>query len=108
MTNVIRMKKGNVFTFSHQLKWTDGSPIDLTVAVEVKLKVKMDDELEYIVDDVMDIWDPEDGIVQRMWKLDEVEVPGMYAVEFVVRFSDGSLITVPSGEMLWLWIMEGL
>ncbi len=108
MTDVIRMKKGDVFTFSHQLKWSDNTPIDLTVAKLVRMVMVSDMSGEYVVDSEMVVFDAENGVVQRMWLPEEVSVPGMYSLEFVIEFNDGSVITVPSGDMLWLWIMEGI
>ncbi len=108
MTDVIRMKKGDVFTFQHQLRWSDNTPMKLTSAKSVTLKMVKDGCSEYVVDDEMEVLDGPNGVVYRMWQEDEVQETGMFQVEFVVEFADGSILTVPSADVLWLWIMEGI
>jgi hypothetical protein len=56
----------------------------------------------------MEIYDAVNGYVQRMWRAEEVSEPGMYYVEIEVTFSDGSVITVPSADILLVWIMEDI
>ena len=108
MTNVIRMKRGNVFTFSHQLRWSDNTPMSLVSATKVIMKMKKDGSDEYVVNDEMEVYDDVNGYVQRMWRAEEVSEPGMYYVEIEVTFSDGSVITVPSADILLVWIMEDI
>ena len=108
MTDVLRMKRGDVYVFQHGLEWSDGRPIDLTLAASVTMKMIADGGEEYVVDGPMFVFDATNGVVQRMWEATDVAVSGMFRVEFVVTFNDGSAITVPSATQLWLWIMEDL
>jgi len=60
----MRLKKGDTYPFQQRLQYDDKTPVDLTDALSVYLKVRLDGATEYKINKPCVIVDPENGIVQ--------------------------------------------
>lgn len=108
MTEVIRIIQGDLFPFSHILKYENGVAIDLSDATQVKLQMTPDTGGELLLDVVMDINTETAGKVTYVFRDNDTNTPGMYVVQFVIYYPDGSKRTVPSDNIQYVWIMKDL
>lgn len=104
----MRMKRGDVYPFQYDLKWDDGTPMNLTSASSVNLTMTLDEETEPTVNGTCTIVDAALGRVQYSWGDGETDIPGMYMIEFQINFSSGAIVTVPSDDILWMLIIDSL
>lgn len=103
------MKRGDLFTLTKQLRWDDGTPIDLTTVKAVIFIMRLDGETDPVVYDECQIDDAANGIVSYEFKQGETEVPGMYRYEFEIqsfakRDEEYRPFTVPSSGRYWMHI----
>lgn len=105
----MRIKQGDIYPFDYLLKYADGdSPIDLTNTT-VTITVTEDTATEPVVDEqTCTIIDALKGQVRYQWKGTETSTVGMYRIEYHITFSNGSKLTVPSGDVIWLFIIPSL
>lgn len=104
----MRMKAGDLYTLEQQLLWSDKTPIDLTNVASVHLVMVADDPTNpvgVIGTCVVDPEDPTQGYVSYLWKEGETDIPGMYKISFRLTYQDGSILTVPNGDYIWMLII---
>ena len=102
----LRVKRGDTFPFQYVISYDDGTPIDLTGAT-VTLTIILDGETEPTVDEgVCSLVNSTGGIVQYTWQSGDTDVSGMYKLEFRVTFNNSAKLTIPSNDILWLYIVE--
>ena len=90
---------------SVQFKWDD-SVVDLTDAT-VKMYMGLYDESSLLIDGATcTITDAENGEIEYAWQTGDTDVVGLYEVEFVVTFSDGTIQTFPNDQFLLIEIVE--
>lgn len=104
----MRIKKGDTVPLRVTLEWEDGTAIDLSSATSVNFVMKLWRETTSDVDAVCVVIDASNGIVEYQWVAGETDVVGLYGIEFVITYSDGTIYTVPSNGELWLYIMNDL
>jgi hypothetical protein len=104
----MRIKQGDFYVFEYTLCDSDETAIDITDAV-VTIKVVKDDTDEVIIDDQpCDEVVPTLGKIRYTFKSTETADVGMYKIEFKIVFFDGTSISVPSNDVLWLFIVPSL
>jgi hypothetical protein len=104
----MRMKQGDLFPFEYTLMYDDGTPIDLGVGT-VKIYMTLDDAESPTVDgEDCAVITPASGIIRYQWTDPETSIPGMYRIEFVITFNGGSTLTVPSNDVIWMFIVPSL
>ena len=101
----MRLKKGDTYPFQQRLQYDDKTPVDLTDALSVYLKVRLDGATEYKIDKPCVIVDPGNGIVQYSPEDSDTDTPGMYSMEYVITYPGGKTQTVPSNNTMWLLIL---
>ena len=104
----MRIKKGDTVPLRVTLEWEDGTAIDLSSATSVNFVMKLWRETTADVDSACVVIDASGGIVEYRWDTDETDVVGLYGIEFVIVYSDGTIYTVPSNGEMWLYIMNDL
>lgn len=93
--NIFYVKQGDTEpTLVAQLRWQDGTPIDLTDVTEVRLHMALNYQLH--VDQPVTIITPSEGRVSYGWTPGDTDVPGQFDAEFEVTFADGEIITCPN------------
>lgn len=105
----MRIKQGDLYPFEYNITYDDGkTPINLT-GCTVTISMTKDGATEPTVDDqTCIITDAANGKIKYTWQNTETDVVGMYKLEFHVTTHDGSTLTVPSGDILWLFIIPSL
>lgn len=102
----MRMKQGDLFPFLYNLQYDDGTAIDLTTADSVKLYMTLDEcDVPTIDGAACEIEVATDGSIEYYWVSGDTDEPGMYKIEFVITFNNGSILTVPSNDILWMLIL---
>lgn len=102
-----RRIKGDTTPFEDQLKWDDGTVIDLTTATSVKITLRGYLATTNKVNDaVCVITDTVNGKVSYHWIAADVDTAGMYKYKYKITFSDGTILTVPSGDITWMFIID--
>ncbi|MFA5306114.1 MAG: BppU family phage baseplate upper protein [Candidatus Babeliales bacterium] len=102
------MKQGNLFPFEYILQYDDGTPIDLSGAT-VTITMTLDGASSPTVDaETCGIVDATAGKIKYTWQSGETNDVGMYIIEFLVTFVDTSTLSVPSGDIIWMFIMPSL
>ncbi|MCK4518412.1 hypothetical protein KAT92_06550 [Candidatus Babeliales bacterium] len=104
----MRIKQGDSYPLRTELKWDDGTAIDLTTATGVDFVMTLYGGSVPTVNAACVIVDADDGIVQYEWGASETDVAGMYICEWEITFSSGDVYTVPTGKEEFLWIIEQL
>lgn len=100
---------GDTQPFEYQLKWDDGTAIDLLTAASVKFYFRKWDATTYKVDGgACTITDAENGKVTYPWATTDVDAAGMYKYRFKITFTDGNILTVPSNDVLWMYLIDPL
>jgi len=104
----MRMKQGDLFPFEYNLTYDDNTPIDLTGAT-VAITMTLDDEETPIVnDESCTVVTASEGKINYQWQSGETDDIGMYRIEFHITFNSGATLTVPSGDVLWMFIVPSL
>lgn len=102
-----RRMKGDTTPFEDQLKWDDGTVIDLTTATTVTITLRGYLATMNKVDDATcTITDTLNGKVSYHWTADDVDEAGMFKYKYKITFSDGTILTVPSGDIAWMFIID--
>jgi hypothetical protein len=103
------MKQGDLFPFEYVLAYDDGTAIDLITAESVKIYMTADETETAIVDgESCTITDASNGIIKYNWQSGETDDVGMYKIEFLITFTSGAILTVPSGDIIWMLILPSL
>ncbi len=101
----MRMKQGNIYPFEYILEYDEETPINLTGA-SVTMTMVLDGASAPTVDKgTCTVITPLEGKIHYEWTAGETDVVGMYRIEFVVTFADLSTLSVPSNDILWMFIM---
>lgn len=101
-----RRIKGDTQPFEYQLKWNDGTAIDLATASSVKFIMTLDGDTTPTVDGACVITDSANGKVKYNFAAGDVDTGGMYKYRYKITFSDGKILSVPSNDILWLYIVD--
>lgn len=104
----MRMKSGDLYPFQYDLRWDDGTAIDLTLASSVTFYMTKDGNTIADVSGSCTVVSAADGRVKYTWQDGETDAVGMYKVEFLITYNDGSKVTVPSDDIIWLHIIQSL
>jgi hypothetical protein len=102
------MKQNDLYPFEYNLQYDDATPINLSGAT-VTLSMWLDGASSATVDaEDCVIIEAEEGTIRYQWKDSETATVGMYKFEFLITFSTGSTVTVPSGDVIWMFIIPSL
>jgi len=101
-----RRIKGDTQPLEYQLKWSDGTPIDLRTAISVYLIMREDDGTTDKINAAAVITDAENGKVIFNFTSEQVSSAGMFKYRYLITFSGGKLLSVPSDDVLWLYIID--
>jgi len=101
----MRIKQGDTYPFQQRLLYDDSSPVDLTDADSVNLRLRLDGATSYKVDKPCVIVDAMLGTVLYFPDTSDTDTPGMYEMEFRIIFKGGNVQTVPSNKTMWLLIL---
>lgn len=104
----MRIKKGDIYPFEYQLRWDDGEAISLTAASKVEFFLTLDGDTDPTVEGECDITDAANGKVKYTWVDGDTDEIGMYLAEYRITFTDGSILTIPSDDELWILIIDSL
>jgi hypothetical protein len=99
---------GDTQPFEYQLKWDDGTAIDLRTATGVKFMMYEDGATTATVDAACVITDAENGKVTYNFATGDVDTGGMYKYRYKITFSTTKILSVPSNDVLWLYIIDPL
>ena len=99
------MKQGNIFPFEYVLEYDEETPINLTGASVTMTMILDEEETATVSKGTCVVVTPLEGKVRYEWTEGETDVVGMYRIEFVVTFADNSTLSVPSNDILWMFIM---
>jgi hypothetical protein len=103
------MKQYDLYSFWYTAKDADGEPIDFTNATSVTMSMYNDATSVKTVDcGVCEIVDPIGGVIQYKWKTGETDAIGMYRIEFRIIFWDESMLTLPTNDVIWLFIVPSV
>lgn len=97
---------GDTQPFEYQLKWDDGTAIDLRTATSVYFIMRVDEGTTDDVSAACIVTDAQNGKVAYNWASGDVDTGGMYKYRFKITFNTGKILTVPSGDVLWLYIID--
>lgn len=104
----MRMKQYDLFPFEYILQYDDATAIDLTGAT-VSLTMWLDGASTPIVDSqACSVITPASGLIRYQWKSAETSTCGMFRLEFLITFTSGATLTVPSGDIIWMLILPSL
>ncbi|MCK9327662.1 MAG: phage baseplate upper protein [Bacteroidales bacterium] len=101
----MRLKKGDTYPFQQRLQYDDKTPVDLTDAESVNLRLRLDGSSTFTVDKPCVIVDPTSGLVQYSPEDEDTAIPGMYIMEYLITYLGGRIQTVPSNNTMWLLIL---
>lgn len=102
-----RRIKGDTTPFEDQLKWDDGTVIDLTLATSVKFTMRLyQASIDKVAGVACSITDATAGKVKYNWSAADVNAAGMYKYKYVITFTDTTILTVPSGDIAWMFIID--
>jgi hypothetical protein len=102
-----RRIKGDTTPFEDQLKWDDGTVIDLTLATSVKFTMRAyQATTDKVAGVACSITDASNGKVKYNWIAGNVDTAGMYKYKYVITFTDTTILTVPSGDIAWMFIID--
>lgn len=86
------IKKGDLFpTLITTLEYDDGSPVDLTGYDALEFSMRWPDrpDTPIIGGAPTIIGDPENGVVEYVWKPGETDIPGVYQAKWRVTYPEG-------------------
>lgn len=99
------MKQGDTLPWLDvQLLNVDRTPIDLSDAQQVIMRMEHEETQTNIVDAPVMIIDAKQGRVRYMWQPGDTNLVGKHLIEFVLYYNDGDTATVPSNRYLELYI----
>ena len=101
----MRIKQGDLFPFEYVLTYDDATPIDLTGATVTITTILDDADSPTVDNETCQVTLPDSGVIVYTWQAGETDVVGMYRIEFLITFNSGATLTVPSGDVLWLFIV---
>jgi len=102
-----RRIKGDTTPFEDQLKWDDGTVIDLTTATSVKFTMRLyQATIDKVAAATCSITDATNGKIKYNWTASDVNAAGMYKYRYTITFNDSSILTVPSGDIVWMFIID--
>jgi len=97
---------GDTQPFEYELKWDDGTAIDLRTAASVYFIMRIDDGTADDVNAACTITDAQNGKVAYSWTSGDVDTGGMYKYRYKITYTSGKTLTVPSNDILWLYIVD--
>jgi hypothetical protein len=105
MVIILRMKQYDLYPLEYVIMDADGAPIDLTNATSVTMSM-LDEQtgLKVVTSGGCTIIDPTAGVIQYEWQPGETDVVSMYRIEYRIIFWDESMVTVPSNDIIWMFI----
>lgn len=102
-----RRIKGDTTPFEYQLKWDDNTPIDLTTATTVKITLRAYEATTNKVNDAACVvTDTLNGKVMYNWTSGDVDTAGMYKYKYKITYASGKILTVPSDDIMWMFIID--
>lgn len=104
----MRYKQGDTFPLEIELKWSDGSVVNLTEVDTVDFIMTAWGESTPTVEGECVIVTADEGLVRYDWEDGETDDAGMYKVEFKITYNDADVYTVPTGSELFLLIEDEL
>lgn len=103
-----RMKQYDLYPIETQLLYDDGTPINVSGAT-VAFSLWKDEATSPTVDSqACTMVDATNGKIKYQWKTPETSSTGMYRMEYLITFVSGETISVPSGDVTWLFIIPSL
>jgi hypothetical protein len=102
----MRIIKGDHFPYSYYLKWDDGTAIDLSSATSVYIIMTLDGATTPTINAICSIIDATAGGVKYAFTSTNTGVAGMYKIKFKITFTDTTVLTVPSGDVIWMLIID--
>lgn len=103
-----RRIQGDTQGLEYQFKWDDGTAIDLRTASNVYFIMRVDEGTVDKVNAPCIVTDAENGKVSYNFSSGDVDTPGMYKYRYKITFTDGKTLSVPSNDVLWLYIIDPL
>lgn len=97
---------GDTQAFEYQLKWDDGAAIDLRDATSVYFIMRLDDASTDEINGACIITDAENGKVAYNFSSSEVDTGGMYKYRYKITYNSGEILSVPSNDVLWLYLID--
>lgn len=97
---------GDTLPFEYELKWNDGTPIDLRDVATVYLIMRLDDASSDEINGECVITDAENGKVAYNFSSTEIDTGGMYKYRYKINYVSGKILTVPSNDVLWLYLID--
>jgi len=103
------MKQYDLYSLEYEILDANLSPIDLTNATSVTMSMYDQESGIKVVDcGHCVIVDPIGGKVQYEWQPGETDVVSMYRMEFRVIFWDESMVTIPTNDVIWMFIVPAV
>lgn len=99
----MKWTKGDTVPYNVQLKWDDGTNIDLTGATVIFEMIPVESSIPDISDSAL-IISAIDGTVQYQWSVGETDTDGLYEIRWTITFSSGKDYTVPNGHNEYIHI----
>lgn len=95
---------------STQLLYSNGLPISLVGASEIRFRMRRVDALTNQIDTILNITvdDATNGKVTYSWQAGDTDTAGDYLCEFQVKDSTGRPVTVPNETYIHVAIVAGL
>lgn len=90
----------------YELKWNDGTAIDLRTSSSVFFIMREDEATIDKTNAACVITDAENGKVIYNFISADVDTAGMYKYRFKITFTDGKTLSVPSNDVQWLYIID--
>ena len=105
----MRMKQYDLYPFEYTILDSDKTPIDLTNATSVTMTLLNDSTGLKVVDArPCIVINPTAGIIRYDWLAGETDASAMYKMEFRIIFWDETMVTVPTNDIIWLFIMPAV
>jgi hypothetical protein len=101
----MRIRRGISIPYEYQLKRSDGTPVDLTNARSVDMKLIEDGSTIFTVDSPCTIVERTLGKVQYPWDESETSVPGFYWLSFLITYTNGKMEEIPSNGFDYILIL---
>lgn len=99
----MKWTKGDNVPLNMQLKWDNGTNINLTDATVVFEMIPVDSNIPTISSAAI-IITAIDGTVQYQWGAGETDNVGLYELRWVITYSSGKEYTVPNNHNEWIHI----
>ena len=99
----MKWTKGNNVPYSVQLKWDDGTNIDLIDTTVLFEMISVETGLT-VISSSADIIIAIDSTVQYQWSAGETDTDGLYETRWTITFNSGKKYTIPNGHNEYIHI----